>query len=633
MSDRPPRRVALIGWDSADWKIIHPLLDRGLLPNLQSLVERGVMGNLATLAPPLSPVLWTSVLTGHTAERHGVTGFMEPDPVVGRLRPVASTARKSKALWNILSQSGLRSVAVNWFASHPAEPVRGAVVSNAFPTLPYMPGGEWPLPAGSIHPAALEEELACLRVSPADLAGDDLLPFLPLLAKIDQDQDRRPLTLASILARNISVHAAATWLIEHQPWEFLAIYYDAIADAGRTFMRYHSPPLEGAAEPDFDLYRDVMNGVYCFQDMMLGRLMHLAGDDTVFVLLSAAGSQPADPSADWIANHGVIVVSGPGIRRDELVFGARVLDIAPTLLALCGLPPGEDMRGRVLSEAFEDPMEQARIASWEDVPGDCGTLSHPDPDDGDEARLVDQLTALGYVEPHDEKLARQLDMARLQSDFVLARTHLFTGRFEEAIPILENLVRDKAEISYLRLFLAQAYYEAGRLDECRATLDPILESADQPMVDTLRGNLALARGDLDRALDHLQRAERSNTRPIPAVRLAIGRVYLSMKHWNDGERLFRSVVDLDSACAAAHAGLAQALLGTGANEEAAESAMEAIGLRFEDAASHYALGAALARLGRREQAIRAFRTCLKLSPGLPEAAAALSALGGPAACP
>jgi predicted AlkP superfamily phosphohydrolase/phosphomutase len=39
MSNRLARRVALIGWDAADWKLIHPLLDRGLLPNLQSMVE------------------------------------------------------------------------------------------------------------------------------------------------------------------------------------------------------------------------------------------------------------------------------------------------------------------------------------------------------------------------------------------------------------------------------------------------------------------------------------------------------------------------------------------------------------------------------------------------------------------
>jgi tetratricopeptide (TPR) repeat protein len=642
MSNRPARRVALIGWDAADWKMIHPLLDRGLLPHLQSIIEGGVMGSLATIVPALSPLLWTSIVTGHTAERHGIASFVEPDPVLGTLRPVASTARTCKALWNILSQSGLRSVVVNGFASQPAEPIRGAVVSNTFQTPGQVPGAEWPVPAGSIHPAALEQALAGLRVSPADLTGDDLRPFLPLLPRIDQKQDRRPLSLAGILAGNITVHAAATWLMEHEPWDFLAVYYDAIGQAGSIFMPYHPPRREGTQDLDYELYRDVMNGVYCFQDMMLGRLKQLAGADTVFLVLSGhgfhsghlrpTGMEESEALVGRTVGHGMMAMSGPGVRRDELVFGARLLDIAPTVLALCGLPAGEDMRGRVLVEAFEIPVEMARIPSWEDAAGECGMLSGADQNPAEAAALVDQLIALGYVESRNEDLERQLATVRRQRDFVLARTHLSAGRFEEAIAILEELVREKAEPAYLPLHLAQAYYEAGRLDDCRAVLDPILaNSADQPEVNVLRGNLALAEGDPERGLSHLLRAEHSGGRPIPLVRLLIGRVYLSMKRWEDAERLFRSVLELEDDCVAAHAGLAQALLGAGASREAAESALDAIGLRFEDAPSHYALGAALARLGRLQQAVRAFETCLKLSPGMPAALAALGALGGPAA--
>ncbi len=58
-------------------------------------------------------------------------------------------------------------------------------------------------------------------------------------------------------------------------------------------------------------------------------------------------------------------MSGPGIRHDELVFGDKLLDITPTVLALFGLPTGEDMRGRVLAEAFESPVETGSgTSSW-----------------------------------------------------------------------------------------------------------------------------------------------------------------------------------------------------------------------------------------------------------------------------
>ena len=45
----PRRRVLLIGWDAADWKVIHRLVDAGHMPHLARLLERGVMGNIATL--------------------------------------------------------------------------------------------------------------------------------------------------------------------------------------------------------------------------------------------------------------------------------------------------------------------------------------------------------------------------------------------------------------------------------------------------------------------------------------------------------------------------------------------------------------------------------------------------------
>jgi hypothetical protein len=54
-------------------------------------------------------------------------------------------------------------------------------------------------------------------------------------------------------------------------------------------MPYHPPRLESVTEEDFQLYRHVVNGVYCFDDLMLGRLIELAGPDTTFIVLSDHG--------------------------------------------------------------------------------------------------------------------------------------------------------------------------------------------------------------------------------------------------------------------------------------------------------------------------------------------------------
>ena len=105
-------RLLLVGWDAADWKVIDPLMSKGEMPNLSRLVSEGVRGNLATMYPPLSPMLWTSIATGKRPSKHGIHGFIEPTQDGLGVRPITNLGRKTKAFWNILNQTGKRSIVV-----------------------------------------------------------------------------------------------------------------------------------------------------------------------------------------------------------------------------------------------------------------------------------------------------------------------------------------------------------------------------------------------------------------------------------------------------------------------------------------------------------------------------------------
>src|SRR5271166_1075237 len=125
-------KCLVVGWDAADWKILNSLIDKGDMTVFGQLCRDGVRGDISTLDPVLSPLLWNSIATGKRADVHGILGFTELDPETGRVRPVTSTSRRSKALWNILSQNGFRTNVAGWFAGHPAEPIRGVCISDAF---------------------------------------------------------------------------------------------------------------------------------------------------------------------------------------------------------------------------------------------------------------------------------------------------------------------------------------------------------------------------------------------------------------------------------------------------------------------------------------------------------------------
>src|SRR5690606_28351577 len=121
MPQRLAKKGLLVGWDAADWKVINPLMDAGLMPALQGLVERGGLGSLALRDPPSPRMLWTSMARGHTADRHGILSFVQPHEEGTGVRPVLGTSRKVKALWTVLNQNGLRSNVFGWWPGHPAE--------------------------------------------------------------------------------------------------------------------------------------------------------------------------------------------------------------------------------------------------------------------------------------------------------------------------------------------------------------------------------------------------------------------------------------------------------------------------------------------------------------------------------
>ncbi len=623
-------RVLLIGWDAADWQVIHPLLDAGLMPSLQRLVEAGVIGNIASLSPMLSPILWTSIATGKRAYGHGVRGFIEPLPDRSGVRPVGSRSRSCKALWNIVSQSGRRSVVCGWQASHPAEKIRGGMVSNLFfvPPRDSMPDS-WPIPQGSVSPERLGGNLAELRVHPREIEAPAIQQLIPRAAELDQTDPivrDRLIFVAERLAEVISVHAVATELLERESWDFGAVYYECIDRMGHGFMPFHPPRLPEVSARDFELYSKVMTGVYRFHDLMLGRLMELAGPDAHIMIVSDHGFEsgprrprgPAEP-ANWHRPQGVFVLHGPGVRADERIEGATLLDIAPTVLTLLGLPIGEDMEGKPLVSAFETSPDIQRIPSWEKVAGDDGRLPSEveDQDPAAAQAALRQFIALGYVNAPTDDAERLAVQAESEADFNLAVSLCEAGRAREGKEMLAALIEknpDEPQTRY-RMAFAHACLVSQTPEEAVPALEALERvQPDAPQTVVLRGLLAWARGDMETCSEAFHEAE-GIAPDDPITQTHLGRLYLRQRRWPEAERAFKRALDLDPDLAEAHYGLSVALPRQNFVEQGIDHALLAVGLRHEFPEAHFQLGALLSRMGWYERAVQAFEISLRMRPG------------------
>lgn len=623
------KRLLLIGWDSADWKIIHPLLDKGRLPGVGQLVEGGISGNLSTLEPQLSPMLWTSIATGKMAYHHGVHGFTEVDPMTGQVVPVSAATRKCATIWEMLGEKGLRSHLVGWFATQGERDLNGKLVSNLFPHLNAAASGrtpaDWPPPIpGTYWPEDLGMEMNELRVSPSEITGDILHAFVPDAQQVDQKSDRRLHQLAEKLAEAYSVQSAATYLMETDPdWDFMAVYFRAVDEISHLFMPYHPPRMDGIPEADFEMYKDVVNGAYRAHDMMLQRLIHLAGPDTAIVLVSDHGFHsdhlrpkftPRVPAGItvWHRAQGVIVASGPGFKQDELLYGVRLLDITPTILHYFGLPVGEDMEGRVLSEAFTENRPVKTIPTWEN------------PDDRKQGRselsveeskaLLEQFVALGYIDEISNDPTAAATETNRENQWNLARACLYGGKFEMALPFLEDCHASRPERADFSQLLAKTQLQLGLLEEAEKTLETCLDSLGNTVsAHLLMGSIETARENHAKALLHLTTV-RDNTPDDVQLLHGLSETYLALRRWPDATEVAAKMLVLDPGSAQAHLILARCFLHQGKAREAADAALDAIGLQYGNPRGHFLLGVALVRLGNWPAAETALTNNLRLNP-------------------
>lgn len=124
------RKILIIGLDGMTFNFIDPLIARGRLKTIKSLMAEGVRAPLETIFPPITSVAWTSFITGKNPGKHGILEFIQRRRGSARETAANATQRSGKALWDLFSEAGRRVIVTNFPVTYPPSKVNGFMISD-----------------------------------------------------------------------------------------------------------------------------------------------------------------------------------------------------------------------------------------------------------------------------------------------------------------------------------------------------------------------------------------------------------------------------------------------------------------------------------------------------------------------
>jgi tetratricopeptide (TPR) repeat protein len=343
------------------------------------------------------------------------------------------------------------------------------------------------------------------------------------------------------------------------------------------------PVMEGVSPEEKERYGGAIAATYAEADRILGDVLDMIDEDTVLLIVSDHGFKSGDfrPLSDsrmgfgqaieWHRLNGAIALYGTIVKPGYRITDASVMDIAPTILYLLGLPVDRKMEGKVLLDAFEGewvekhPITYTSVYDSVFVPSEAAV----GPASTDQA-LKDKLVSLGYVAGGQNALLN------------LANYYHKNGKYREALKLYKELLAEDPDNSEVKIGMGNAYFEMGQEELALRSLDEVL--AKEP------GNLTALH--------------------------SLGNMYVEMGMGMEALRTAERALALDSRNGESHFINGIALQQLGRYSEAAESYKKALKLAPDMPEIYGNLASLYVRDGRQEEALELVERALDLAPGM-----------------
>ena len=536
-------KVIFIGLDGADWQFLDPLMADGTMPNLARLTREGDRRVLLTIHPPLSPLVWTTEMTGVSPLDHRILDFTRFNPVTRKKEPITSDERAVPAIWNMATYGGKRVAVFGMWATYPAEEVNGTIVSDRLFSYQYdaepPPGAVWP---------AMEEAAArnVVRDVAAHIAFDAMHAYFPWLRSAEYDTIAanpnpfaHPVTsMRRIVIETEVLHRLAREHIARDHPDLAVVYFQGTDAVGHLFAPYYPPKIEGISEADFERYSGVPRAYFRRIDAIVGEYVELARQTGAQIIVASdhgfvwgAGRTPTSSLAvatagEWHRDQGIYLRWHPGVRLPAATRGeVRAAEICGILLDALRLPRNPD--------DYRRRFRRARTATATDAAGD---------------EQIAKLKALGYIGSGEPSAApagwtSTRTAASYDNEGLLLRE---AGRNDGAIAAYENALRLDPKSAAAMWNLSDLLH---RLHRAPARADALLDQAiaidpSEPTWLLYRGRYRLEKKDCRGAREDFSRA--ATLAPNNAIVFAsLGTAELCLGNRDAASRAFQRSLQLD----------------------------------------------------------------------------------------
>ncbi|HJR59417.1 MAG TPA: alkaline phosphatase family protein [Vicinamibacterales bacterium] len=398
----PGLHVKLIAIDGFDPAVMETLAQSGRVPGLARLFSGGAI-RLAADAVRDPAREWTTVATGQPPDVHGVHG-LETRRVAGLQGSVTSvheqglasalrgatdllrltrpstasgTELRSKTIWEVAADAGLRTAVVNWWATWPATST-GAnppVVISDRATLRLERGGALD---GEIAPEAVYDRLRADWPVIKTEAAARMAALLPVAA--DPETSAALRRAAEIDALQLAMASR----LDSPPLDLLALYLPGLDIAQHALLGSGNAVSPSALAARLEGLRNY----YVYLDGLLREAIVPAPGEMVIAI--------AQPGRIATITQGLMAASGEGAAGGVGADG-RTIDIAPTVLHALGIPVSRELAGTpilgIFSSAFVARFPVRDVETYGRRAAPAG-LREGQPLDRE---MIERLRSLGYV--------------------------------------------------------------------------------------------------------------------------------------------------------------------------------------------------------------------------------------------